>query len=74
MRRYGRWAGRPLGTPEDLTRCIATVYSDNWHTHKCRYKRGKGPDGLFCGVHAKQIERGTKPFVPPDEDSNEAST
>lgn len=49
---YGVWAGDPKGRPEDPLRCIEAVY--NHHSRRrfqCRSKRGKGPDGLYCGLH-----------------------
>jgi len=60
-RRY--YAGNLTGKynhPEDGTRCIAEV---QWRGYsfprysQCRGKRGKGPGGLFCAIHAKVIER-----------------
>lgn len=39
---------RPV--PEDPARCVESVF-DNFGNHQCRNKRGKGPDGLHCGVH-----------------------
>ena len=50
MRIYGQWAGNPKGAPEDITRCIESVYR-NHLSHQCERKRGKGPGGLYCGVH-----------------------
>lgn len=58
MRRYNIWGGNPKGTPEDPTRCIAKVSDSNSRSplsYQCWHKRGKGKDGLFCGIHAKRV-------------------
>jgi hypothetical protein len=61
-RRYRVWAGNPAGTPEDLTRCAASVADDGRSPlfHQCFFKRGKGPNGELCGTHARMIERRAK--------------
>ena len=56
---YGRWAGRPEGTPEDPARCIEEVWhKQDWRHYQCRFKRGHGPDGLYCKIHAKRFKEG----------------
>lgn len=51
---YGAWTGDPMGTPEDVTRCVEEVSSPGrwigWH--QCTRKRGHGPGGLYCKQHA----------------------
>ena len=55
---YDKWAGNPVGIPEDPTRCVFAV-SDitGWHQQQCRRKRGYGPNGEYCKQHAKIMER-----------------
>ena len=56
QRRYGVWAGNPDGRAEDPVCCVESVYDrDTMLTHQCGRKRGKGPDGLYCGVHARRF-------------------
>ena len=57
MRRYNKWGGNPDGNPEIKTNCIAEVWSQHLF-YQCQKHRGKGPDGLFCGIHAKAIKEG----------------
>ena len=55
--RYDRWAGNPAGHAVDAKRCVDTV-KDGAHCFvQCSRKRGKGPAGLYCGVHANAIKR-----------------
>jgi len=61
MRRYNKWAGNPLGTPEDPTRCIAEVW-DGWFSHQCKRKRGHGPNAEYCKQHAKKLREYDKIF------------
>ena len=35
---------------EDVTRCIKEIYTIN-SGHQCSYKRGYGPNGLYCLQH-----------------------
>lgn len=65
MRYYGDYL------EENPTRCIAAV----WHQHhgdgrrrQCLRKRGHGPDGLYCGSHAKRLAAGKYVNVPEDRD------
>lgn len=52
---YGAWAGRPQGVPEDVTRCVESVFADrDWIPHQCTRKRGHGPEGLYCKQHARK--------------------
>jgi hypothetical protein len=55
-RRYGVWAGNPVGFPEDKDRCIEAVYGGDYILYQCRRKRGHGEDGLRCKQHAKKPE------------------
>lgn len=57
-RRYRVWAGNPKGLPERKEFCIATVGDTGRSvlTHQCHKKRGHGPDGEYCKVHAKRFE------------------
>jgi len=69
MRYYNRWAGNPKGIKEDISRCIAEVASDarSILTHQCLRKRGKGDQGLFCGIHAKMYKATEEFWCPKDE-------
>ena len=49
---YGRRAGRPLGIPYDPTKCVYEI----WSGDQCIRRNGKGPDGLYCGIHARQFK------------------
>jgi len=57
-RRYGCWAGNERGTPENVHRCIVTVWPRErvagWIPWQCRFKRGFGYEGLFCTRHARR--------------------
>jgi hypothetical protein len=55
-RRYGDWAGNPRGNAEDPARCIEEVWEPRggMRAYQCTRKRGKGLDGLYCGIHAKR--------------------
>ncbi len=54
-RRYGVWAGNPMGHAEDTNRCIAEVPAyPSWTRAQCSRKRGHGPNGEFCKQHAKR--------------------
>jgi len=65
-RRYDQWAGNPIGTAEDKTRCLVEVQDvTGWHFYQCSRKRGKGKDGLYCGQHAKK-----HPAVVGEQDAN----
>ena len=56
--RYGTWAGSPRGRTYDPTKCAAEVYnlSGGFRSSQCSKKNGKGPDGLYCGIHAKRYK------------------
>lgn len=60
MRYYGKWAGKPKGTPEDKTRCITEVAEGGRSLllRQCYRKRGHGENGLFCKQHAKICDLG----------------
>lgn len=53
-RRYGQWAGHHRGVPEDVTRCVESVYDGGWVDHQCTRHRGHGLNGLYCAQHAKR--------------------
>ena len=55
-RRYGVWAGRPKGRPENRYHCIKEI-GRGCYGYQCTRKRGLGPDGLYCLQHAKMIEK-----------------
>lgn len=66
---YGEWAGNPGGQREDETRCIASVPSSigrGMVNRQCAKPRGRGPDGLWCGVHAGVIARGYAVCAPTE--------
>lgn len=56
--RYGQWAGFPSGRAWDSERCAATVADGGRSVlfHQCSRKAGKGPEGLYCGIHAKKAD------------------
>lgn len=58
-RRYRQRAGEPQGTRYDPAHCAATVPDGGWSClfHQCMKKPGKGPSGLYCGIHARQLDR-----------------
>jgi hypothetical protein len=66
MRHYGKWAGNPEGIKEDVKCCVAEISSD-FHFVQCSRKRGKGPGGLYCGIHANMIKRNKYVYVPDNE-------
>ena len=71
MRYYNVWAGNPKGWEEDVSRCLAAVSArgqwSEWSVSpQCPFKRGQGPDGLYCGNHARMIARGKVLHVPRD--------
>jgi len=71
MRRYDQWGGNPDGTPERMEDCVAKVYNSflgRWL--QCAKPRGKGPDGLYCGQHAKMLADGKTLNVPEDNTSS----
>lgn len=54
--RYNDNALCPGGIPFKENRCAAEVPDwTGWQSHQCTRKPGKGPDGLYCGTHAKMI-------------------
>lgn len=56
--RYGTWAGNPRGVKYDPAKCAAEVYnlSGGFRSSQCSKKNGKGPDGLYCGIHARRFK------------------
>lgn len=56
-RRYGVWAGDPVGRKEDRERCAEQVPNPpSWSGAQCSRKRGHGPGGEFCKHHARKLE------------------
>ena len=55
-RRYGRMIGMSKGSPYKEGKCAQFVAHGMWH-NQCVYKNGHGPGGLYCKIHAKQLER-----------------
>lgn len=58
-RRYGQWAGNPMGNAESPDHCIKEVWPNDRYRmipYQCCRKRGHGPDGLYCKQHAKKLE------------------
>ncbi len=68
MRHYGSYGDRvgDPGVPEKLEKCIAKV-NDGCSNHQCHHKRGKGPNGLYCGTHANQIAKGRWVSIPEEK-------
>jgi hypothetical protein len=66
VRRYGKSAIRPKGTPEDVTKCVASVFPDDRSpvSAQCSRKRGHGPDGQYCAQHGRMIDNGHHVCVP----------
>lgn len=56
--RYCKWAGNPSGSPFQEGRCAMEVRESGRGAlfYQCRNKSGKGPSGLYCGTHAKEVE------------------
>lgn len=69
-RRYGRRAAHCRCRLENPNCCVVAVRTGrrNFISSQCPRRRGFGPDGLYCRVHAKMLERGNHLEVPPDED------
>ena len=55
--RYGTWAGEPKGRAYQPNYCAAEVSDSLMIFHQCGHRPGKGPDGLYCGVHAKRVTK-----------------
>ena len=52
MRRYGVWAGDPIGRREDPTLCIAATYNGLPNiSHQCQRLRKVGPGKNYCKQH-----------------------
>jgi len=62
MRRYSN------GFPETDWHCIAEVLVDE-RFRQCRKRRGHGPDGAFCLMHAKALKKGRPVRVPEEVQS-----
>jgi len=45
---YGRVFGK--NTPYKPGKCVYGVFKD-YRTEQCSHKNGKGPGGLYCGIH-----------------------
>ncbi len=64
-RRYNVWAGNPKGRAERIEACIAEVYDTFSRLfYQCANRRGKGPEGLYCGTHARRLTLGKDVYVP----------
>ena len=64
MRRYGKWAGRPLGMDEKPAYCIVEVRIGSW-IRQCNLSRN-GPDNL-CGTHRRMLQAGYSLCIPVEE-------
>lgn len=49
-KRYGAWAGFPMGHAPDYTRCCESV-SDGRFSKQCERARGYGPGKAYCKQH-----------------------
>jgi len=56
--RYRRWGGNPAGTKYDPERCAYEVWEKGRGclSYQCLRKKGYGPDGLYCKVHARKFK------------------
>jgi len=55
--RYHKWAGNPRGWAYSHLRCAAEITDGSGFSwYQCSRKPGKGPDGLYCGQHAKMVK------------------
>ena len=52
--RYGSGSGAPRGYAYAPGQCAA-VAGPGRYPRQCARKPGKGPDGLYCGIHAKKV-------------------
>jgi len=66
-RYYGDWAAKPGGYRENKANCVAEI-ALKWTVRyaQCSRPRGKGPGGLYCGVHARQLALGKRVKVPEE--------
>jgi len=53
VRRYGKWAGRPTGEPENRGYCVVQIYPGGRGAihRQCGSRRGHGPGGIYCAHH-----------------------
>ena len=66
MRQYRVSWFSPIGN-EDPTRCIAMPrYCQDKIRFQCSFKRGHGPNGLYCFKHANMMLDNRTVDVPPD--------
>ena len=57
-RRYGKGPGAPTGYAYNEGKCAYEHFERaGWQMQQCRNKNGKGVNGLYCGIHAKIVER-----------------
>jgi len=57
-RYYGRWAGDPLGTEENVKQCAAECYNPiGLVRYQCSRPRGQGFKGLFCSQHSRLFDK-----------------
>jgi hypothetical protein len=70
VRIYNQWPGNPFGSHGEPDRCIVAVYklyNSIWPRFcQCSRPRGHGPDGMFCHLHAKALDK-CSPLVIPDD-------
>ena len=69
-RRYGgRWAGDNVGTLEDTSRCIQSVFHvfhGKYVRRQCARRRGHGPGGLYCSQHGRKAEQAAERTAPAE--------
>lgn len=55
--KYNVWAGNPKGSKFNPARCAYEVHASGRSAlfYQCSKRPGKGPDGLYCGTHAKRV-------------------
>ena len=53
--RYGSGNGNPKGYAYVPGQCAA-VAGPGRYPRQCLHKAGKGPGGLYCGIHAKKVK------------------
>lgn len=69
---YGRWGGKPQGTPWVQGRCAKRVIGGDRGAiaHQCHNKSGFGPEGLYCASHAVKFNP-TQTWFQVDRNDNE---
>ena len=60
-RRYNKSWVTPKGKAFDPACCAGEVsYQSGWRSRQCLRKPGKGPDELYCAMHAKMLQKQMK--------------